>query len=128
MSAGSVVTLVAGLASGCYGLAQMRKVRQLRRTGVTAVGTVVDHERIFDDGSLYSPVIVFFDEGGARHQFTVAVRASWRIHRVGQEVGVIHPPGLPGAARLSSASYNGWTIGLPLAAGALFVLSGLLLR
>jgi hypothetical protein len=126
MNSGGILTLVAGLGVGCFGAVQWRRIRQQRRAGVAAVGTVVSHDRIFDDGPVYSPVITFVDEGGTKHQFTGSTRTSWRVHRVGQEVPVTYPPGQPGAAKLSSATHVAVAAGLPLAFGVVFAVLGLL--
>jgi hypothetical protein len=125
MFLGAVVALLVAVATACVAVVQMRRIRQLRRTGVASVGTVMRHDETSDDGSLYAPVIAFVDEDGAERQFTVATRTSWRIHRVGQRVPVTYPPGRPDAPRLSSLTHDALAVGLPLAFGALFGLVGL---
>ena len=125
MILGAVVALLVGVAMACVAVVQLWRIRRLRHSGVVSAGTVVRHDETFDDGSLYAPVIAFVDEGGAERQFTVAMRTSWRIHRVGQRVQVTYPPGRPEAPRLSSLTHDALAVGLPLAFGALFALVGL---
>ncbi len=117
--------LVVGLAVGAFGVVRMLGSRRLRRTGVAAVGTVVRHEETSDDGPIYQPVVAFVDEGGGEHQFTAAMRTSWRVHRVGQRVPVRYPAGRPGAAELVSGTHAAVVAGLPLAFGVVFALLGL---
>jgi hypothetical protein len=121
-----IPTLAVGLGVACVGVVGMRKIRQLRRTGVRRVGTVVRHQRETDDGPLYSPVITFVDEYGAERLFTAYIRISWRIHRIGEEVPVNYPPGRPDAAQLSSFKHDALKVGLPLGFGVMFVVSGLI--
>ncbi|MET8121332.1 DUF3592 domain-containing protein [Micromonospora sp. NPDC005189] len=126
MNSGAIITIVVGVSLACVGLFQAWGFRKLRRTGVASVGTVVGHERTVDDGALYAPVIAFVDENGRKRQFTVPTRTSGRVHRVGQEVPVVYPPGRPHDPRLSSFTHYVLQVGLPLAVGALFALLGLL--
>jgi hypothetical protein len=126
MNVGGILTLLVGLGLGCVGFVQMWRIGQLRRSGVTAVGTVVGHDEITDDGPMYTPVITFVDEDGVKRQFMMGARTSWRIHRIGQEVPVRYPAGRPDAPRLSSFTYHAWAVGLPLAVGALFAFFGVL--
>ncbi|MEU4402768.1 DUF3592 domain-containing protein [Micromonospora orduensis] len=126
MNSGAVITTVIGGSLVCFALVQARRIRNLRRTGVTVVGTVVGYERTVDDGALYAPMITFVDERGTRRQFTVAARSSWLLHDVGEEVAVIYPLGRPSDPRLTSRAHLLMEIGLPLAVGAMFAMFGLL--
>jgi hypothetical protein len=44
VNTGGVLTLLAGLGLACFGVVRWRQIRELRRTGVCSVGTVVGHE------------------------------------------------------------------------------------
>ena len=49
------------------------------------------------------------------------------MHDVGETVAVTYPPERPGEARVNSAKHNVWTVGLPLAMGAAFLVVSLVL-
>jgi hypothetical protein len=126
MNLGAVLTFVVGVGLCCVGLVQAARIRELRRNGVTVVGTVIAHDMITDDGPMYTPVIAFVDENGVKRQFMVPGRTSWRVHEVGQEVPVSYPAGCPADPRLSSVTHTMWQVGLPLAVGAMFAAFGVL--
>lgn len=126
VNSGAVLTLLVGLGLVCFGVVRWRQIRDLRRTGVRSVGTVVGHEQDADDGSVFSPVVTFVDAAGHTRRFTADLRVSWRVHPVGEEVPVRYPPGRPYAARLGSTTHDALTVGVPLGAGALFAVFGLL--
>jgi hypothetical protein len=121
-----VLTLLVGLGAACYGMVRWRQIRELHRTGVRSVGTVVGHERHPKGGASYATVVAFVDAAGHTRRCTADFWVNWRLHRVGKKIPVRYPPGRPYAAQLGSTTYYALAAGAPLGVGVLFVVFGLL--
>ena len=129
MDIGFLIHLVGGIGIGVAAVwLTLQGARSLRRGDVRSVGKVVDFQpRNTDEGLMYAPIVAFVDGSGAKREFTDEFASPGPMHHVGELVPVTYPPERPGDARVNSARHNVWTIALPLAMGAVFLVISLVL-
>ncbi|MET8021888.1 DUF3592 domain-containing protein [Streptomyces decoyicus] len=116
-----VLFIIIGFVGFGYAIREFALQRRLRREGVRAEGVVVRHRSSrSNEGTVYFAVVNFVDAQGSPHEFEGKASGVKGLP-LGGQAPVLYLPSAPQTARIDLSSMRGTTLGLPLVAGAGFM-------